>query len=316
MADNIDSSNPTNQPLTPDETGTRQSQFHYYSGGEVKELEHTRISPVLYWTWGIVALGAVLYFLLGGALGPTFGGFKPTGNTVENQQALRAQLDNGSAVQLTSLNLESVPRPAGQTRDEAVAAGTQVYQTYCIGCHGPNQDGNGVNSMSLNPKPRNLRDAPFMQAMSYERIWTSLHKGVYGTAMPRWENTLTPKEFQDVIVYVFSLTAPTATSAIGNAKAGGTNQYNNGIQNIPNPITPPINGNPAAPTSTAPPSTDSAASPMAGGRSASPPLTLTPAAPTPGSDTPPGSGSSSAPAGAGTAPGAGTGGAAGGGGTM
>ena len=159
-----------------------------------------------------------------------------------------------------------------------------MYQTYCIGCHGPNQDGNGVNASSLNPKPRNLHDAPFMQAMSYERIWTSLHKGVYGTAMPRWENTLTPEQFKDVIVYVFSLTAPTAPSPISNPTSGGVNQYNSGIQNIPKPITPPVNGNPAAPTSTAPPSSDSGTdnsvtSPVAGGRSASPPLNAQPGVP-------------------------------------
>ena len=146
-----------------------------------------------------------------------------------------------------------------------------------------------------------------MQAMSYQRIWTSLHKGVYGTAMPRWENTLTDTQFKDVIVYVFSLTAPTTPSAAAspqNPTSGGVNQYNNGIQNIPKPITPAINGNPAAPTSTAPPSSDSA-SPMAGGTSVNPPLNPAPAAPTPGSDTSRGSGAA-------PGPGSGNGGGAGG----
>ena len=295
MAEKNNPTNPTNQPLTPDEEGTRQSQFHYYSGGEVKELEHTRISPALFWVWGIVILGGIGYFLLGGALGPKFGGFQPTGNTAANQQALRAQLNNGPGVQLTSLDMSQVPRPAGQNVPQAIDAGSQVYQTYCIGCHGPNQDGNGVNSLSLNPKPRNLRDGPFMQAMSYERIWTSLHKGVYGTAMPRWENTLTDTEFRDVIVYVFSLTAPTAPSSLANASSGGTNQYANGVQNTPKPITPAVGGNPAAPTSTAPPSTDSS-SPMSGGKSVNPPLRLAPAAPTPSGDTPAGNGGPPAPA--------------------
>ncbi len=307
MAEQNTPTNPTNQPLAPDEQGTRQSQFHYYSGGEVKELTTTRISPALFWVWGIVILGAISYFLIGGALGPTFGGFKPTGNTTSNQQALRADLNSGGSVQLTSLDINQVPRPAGQNLTQAIAAGTQVYQTYCIGCHGPNQDGNGVNSLSLNPKPRNLRDAPFMQAMSYQRIWTSLHKGVYGTAMPRWENTLSAPEFKDVIVYVFSLTAPTGPSSVGSPTSGGVNQYNSGIQNIPKPITPAINGNPAAPTSTAPPSTDSGnASPMAGGRSAKPPLSLAPAAPTPGSDTPASNGNTPGPGSGGGAAGSGS----------
>lgn len=298
MADNITPTNPTNQPLTPEEEGTRQSQFHYYSGGEIKELSTTGVSPTLFWLWGIVIIGAICYFLFGGALGPKFGGFQPPGNTAVSRESMREDLNQGVGVQLASLNLNNLPRPAGQTVPQAIDAGSQVYQTYCIGCHGPNQDGNGVGAGSLNPKPRNLHDAPFMQAMSYERIWTSVHKGVYGTAMPRWENTLSDPQFKDVILYVLSLTSPTAPSSLSNATAGGTNQYNNGIQNTPKPITPPVNGNPAAPTNTAPPSLDGG-SPDAGGQSAKPPLRLKPAAPTPGSDTPAGNGS---------APGPGTGG--------
>ena len=294
MAENT---NPTNQPASPEEAGTRQSRFHYYSGGEVKELEHTRISPWLYGVWGIVILGAVFWFLYGGALGPNrqlgaLGrGFQPTGNTTENQEALRADISNGTAI-LTSLDINQVPRPAGQTLQQATDAGSQVYQTYCVGCHGPNQDGNGVGASALNPKPRNLRDAPFIQAMSYQRIWTSLHKGVYGTAMPRWENTLTDTEFKDVIVYVFSLTAPTTASPLKNAVSGGTSLYNSGIQNSPKPITPPVGGNPAAPTNTAPPSTSGVGTDvLAGGRNANRPLPLKPAAPTPGSNTPSGTAS-------------------------
>ena len=294
MAENT---NPTNQPATPEESGTRQSRFHYYSGGEVKELASTGISPVLYWVWGIVGICAIGFFLVGGALGPKFGKmgmYQPTGNTVENQQALRADLNNGTAV-LTSLDISSVPRPAGQSLDQAKTAGAEVYQTYCIGCHGENRDGNGVGASSLNPKPRNLMDAPFMQAMSYQRVWTSLHKGVYGTAMPRWENTLSDTQFKDVIVYVFSLTAPTTSSTVQNPASGGVNQYNNGIQNVPKPITPAVGGNPAAPTNTAPPSTSSGGAgdgsdPLAGGRNAHRSLPLQPASPTPGSDTPAGSG--------------------------
>ncbi|MBV9851082.1 MAG: c-type cytochrome [Armatimonadetes bacterium] len=289
--------NPTNQPALPDEPGTRQSRFHYYAGGEVKEMEHTRVSPVLYGVWTLVAICAVAFFLVGGALGPKFGkwgAYAPTGNATSTQEELRAGLNSGGVI-VNSLDINQVPRPAGQSLQEAIDAGSDVYQTNCIGCHGPNQDGNGVGASALNPKPRNLRDAPFMQAMSYQRINTSVHKGVYGTAMPRWENTLSEKQIQDVIVYVFSLTSPTAPAAAGSKPAsGGTNQYNNGIQNSPKPITPPVGGSPAAPTNTAPPSTSGTGAPgvgtdvLAGGGNANQPQPLKPAAPTPGSSTPAG----------------------------
>ncbi len=107
------------------------------------------------------------------------------------------------------IDMYQLPRPSDQNLQGAISAGSDVYQKYCIGCHGPNQDGAGPNAVSLNPSPRNLRNTAFFQAMSYQRAWTSVHQGVPGSAMPRWENTLSDRQIQDVICYVFSLTAPT-----------------------------------------------------------------------------------------------------------
>lgn len=235
------------------------SKFHYYSGGEIKEQAGTKVSPTLWVFWSVLIVAGLAYFIFGGAMGPNshFGGFKPGDATQSNLNTIQQQLNTREAtsgVRYASVNLNALPVPQGQTISQAVAQGSEVYQTYCIGCHGPNQDGNGVNAGSLYPKPRNLRDAPFMQAMSYQRITTSLHKGVPGTAMPRWENTLTETQIGDVIAYVFSLTSPTGPSAIGNAASGGSSEFVSGTQSSPKPITPAIGGNPAASTKTAPPS--------------------------------------------------------------
>ena len=253
---------------TPAE-GEQDSKFHYYSGGEIKEQATTPISP---WYWAlitVVVVGGLAYFLFGGAMGPRFGGFKPTGGSTAELNSLQQQLtEHSRQVTYASVDLNQLPLPQGQNLVQAVDAGSQVYQNYCIGCHGPNQDGNGVNASSLQPKPRNLRDAPFMQAMSYQRITTSLHKGVPGTAMPRWENTLTDAEIGDVIAYVFSLTSPApgtvapVTSKASDQASGANNQYANGTQNSPKPMTTGESGNPAADTSTAPPSTSGAVPPQ------------------------------------------------------
>ena len=235
------------------------SRFHYYSGGEIKEQSDTKVSP-LYWALVCVLIVCgVGYFLFGGALGPRNplgGGFKPKDATSQNLNKIQQQLNTreGTNLRYASVNLNDLPVPQGQTISQAIVHGSEVYQTYCIGCHGPNEDGNGVNAASLNPKPRNLHDAPFMQAMSYQRITTSLHKGVPGTAMPRWENTLSENEIGDVIAYVFSLTSPAGPAAQGNAASGGSSQFVTGSQNSPKPITPAVGGNPTAPTNTAPPS--------------------------------------------------------------
>ena len=258
-----DTPNPTEGAQKTEAQG-RDNQFHYYSGGEVKELQHTRISPAYWALVSIVLVGAVIYFIVGGALGPNshFGGFQPEGGSQANLQKLQGTLASAnSANGYTSVDLNQLPIPAGQNINATIDKGAEVYQTYCIGCHGPNQDGNGVGAATLNPKPRNLRDGPFMQAMSYQRINTSLHKGVPGTAMPRWENTLTQDEISEVIAYVFSLTSPPPAATGQGTQADGTKSYVNGTQNSPTPITPEVGGNAAASTSTAPPSMSGARTP-------------------------------------------------------
>lgn len=282
----------TQTPPGKDQKPKGKNSFHYYSGGEVKELASAKVSSWLWITYGIVIAAGLFYFFYGGALGPHFGGFKPTGGSQETQNRLSNELNAQAGAQLATLDLTRLPIPNGQTLTQSIENGSEIYQNYCIGCHGPNQDGNGVNAASLNPKPRNLRDAPFMQAMSYQRISTSLHKGVYGTAMPRWENTLSESQIQEIITYVFSLTSPApgagSTPAMGGAP-GGANEYAGGVQNSPKPINPPVNGNPTAPTATAPPSLSGpppGTDPLAGGRSAAPPLQPAPAAPAPAGNGP------------------------------
>ena len=302
MAD-IYSTGPNPTEEREPEAEPRQSGFHYYSGGEVKELEHTRVSPLLWGFWTVVILGAIGYLFLGGALGPhgPFGGFKPfsasDAKIASIQQTLNKQANGGATAQQADMS-QLVPivqnYAPGETLSQAVANGSNIYQNYCIGCHGPNQDGNGVNASALNPKPRNLHDGPFMrETLNYQRINTSLHYGVHGTAMPRWENTLTEREIQEVITYVLSLTwtmpassdmdtttaqlatpknmtspavnsglagpgkspsgSTTGTAGGGSVQGGDANGAGS-VSSSPAPLTPAINGDPTAATSTAPPS--------------------------------------------------------------
>ncbi len=283
-------SSPDTDPAN--ESDPQRPGLHYYSGGEIKELENTRVSPILWSLWGVVIVGAAIWLFIGGALGPKQAPFRPSGGSAASLAGVQTVLnkqeyDNGVA---PSADMSRIIVPAlqqyapGETLDDAIKNGSNTYQNYCIGCHGPNQDGNGVGAATLNPKPRNLHDAPFMrQTMTYARINTSIHHGVHGTAMPRWENTLNEKEIQEVIAYVLSLTwdksapgdstAPAApappsgatdnSAGTGTVKSptnsttgtsGGSFVRGGSVSNSPAPITPEVEGNPAAATSTAPPS--------------------------------------------------------------
>ncbi len=277
---------------TPAEGESKDSGFHYYSGGEVKELANTNVSPLLWGFWSVVIVGAIAYLLIGGALGPNspFGkGFQaPEGKTavLASVQSDLNKTAYGNGDNAHMAEMSRLPLPAGESLTVAVEHGSALYQSYCIGCHGPNQDGNGVNASALNPKPRNLHDGPFMrETLTPERINASLHYGVHGTAMPRWENLLSTSEIQEVIAYVLSLTwdMPTTNTAAatgqhatpvdmqlapaidkvpgkspGNSTTsspGGTTEHGGSISVSPEPITGTIDGNPAAATSTGPPST-------------------------------------------------------------
>jgi mono/diheme cytochrome c family protein len=207
---------------TPTGTADEQSHetLHAYSGGQVMERTDVKINPALWVFWGatIVIIIATL-FITGAIPGMRIGGtpyampvYKETAGLMAVQADMQGTMSDTALLSAKYIDLNQLPRPNGQNLTQAIAAGSDVYQAYCIGCHGPNQDGAGANSTSLDPKPRNLRDADFMQAMSYQRIWTSVHKGVPGTAMPRWENTISDDQIRDAICYVFSLTAPTDAS--------------------------------------------------------------------------------------------------------
>jgi mono/diheme cytochrome c family protein len=255
---NGDDSTPKGSQLGQDDD---DGHYHYYSGGEVKELADTRVPPALWIFYYLLIFCAIISIFWLGALGPRLsptGPYRPPNGSFKELSALQAQLNLQAFPADTSPSAEfdlSRIAPQGQSVAVAIDKGSDVYQTYCFGCHGPNQDGNGVNAASLNPKPRNLRDAPFMQAMSFQRILTSIHKGVPGTAMPRWENSLTEIQMRDAACYVLSLTSPKMPDLTAIGTAGGANQFTGqSMETSPKPITPPINGNPAGGSNTSPPS--------------------------------------------------------------
>ncbi|HEY3329060.1 MAG TPA: c-type cytochrome [Capsulimonadaceae bacterium] len=193
-------------------------EFHHYSGGQIVEHASTTVSPWLWAFWGIVIVVIIGTVIAAGGvpglrLGQTQYAYNPerTATGYEQvQQEMSQVITTTPATQQTYFTMSSLNSAigGGQSLTGNIASGEQLYQHYCIGCHGPNQDGAGPNAVNLNPAPRNLRNAPFMQAMSLQRVETSLHKGVPGTAMPRWENSLTDTQINQIIIYVMSLSSP------------------------------------------------------------------------------------------------------------
>ncbi len=91
-------------------------------------------------------------------------------------------------------------------------SGRRVYETYCIGCHGPNGRGDGEASGFLTPKPRNFVNGQFKffyfgepgPLPSDDSLKITIRNGIAGAAMPAFP-LLTEQEIKDVTTYIKSL---------------------------------------------------------------------------------------------------------------
>ncbi|HKV12563.1 MAG TPA: c-type cytochrome [Thermoanaerobaculia bacterium] len=90
---------------------------------------------------------------------------------------------------------------------ESAARGEAIFLNRCWGCHGKKADGHGPNAEDIVPRPRNLRNTPFLRSVSYARLHESIQYGVQGTAMPAagFDFALDEKSIGDLINYIYSL---------------------------------------------------------------------------------------------------------------
>jgi mono/diheme cytochrome c family protein len=132
----------------------------------------------------------------------------------------------GSTQELPKNRVVPASNPVSYSK-ESVARGEAVFLDRCWGCHGKKADGNGPNAADIQPRPRNLRNAPFVSALSYTRLHESIKYGVQGTAMPAagFDFALSDATIGDVINYIHSFrrSAPAvpATVASTDSRAEG-----------------------------------------------------------------------------------------------
>ena len=91
---------------------------------------------------------------------------------------------------------------------ESIQRGEQTFLKRCSGCHGRKADGKGPNSLDIVPRPRNLRNSPFLAKVNDNRMFESILYGVQGTAMPAWiDYPLSPNDVGDIVNFIRSLNA-------------------------------------------------------------------------------------------------------------
>ncbi len=84
--------------------------------------------------------------------------------------------------------------------------GKQLFEQYCVVCHGQSGEGDGFNAYNLNPKPHSLSDSTYMKALSIETLTETISFGGKGVnksvLMPAYQNTLSKTQISNVVVYI------------------------------------------------------------------------------------------------------------------
>jgi mono/diheme cytochrome c family protein len=89
--------------------------------------------------------------------------------------------------------------------DASVAAGKQIYDKQCAGCHGDTGKGDGAMGEELAPKPANLVDADWKHGSSDGEIFVAVRDGIKNTGMKPYARKMTPHQMWDVVNYVRSI---------------------------------------------------------------------------------------------------------------
>jgi mono/diheme cytochrome c family protein len=93
--------------------------------------------------------------------------------------------------------------PYARTAQPPAMTPAETYKALCSRCHGEKGDGHGINSIYLDPAPRDLTNAEFMASKPEARFLASITLGVPGTSMPAWGKSLTDDQIKSTLDYVF-----------------------------------------------------------------------------------------------------------------
>jgi sulfur oxidation c-type cytochrome SoxX len=107
--------------------------------------------------------------------------------------AFRFTDDEFKAMTAYLLTLKGPATPSG---------GEAIYKSLCLRCHGEKGDGLGPIAEHLDPAPRDLTKAGFMNSKPETRLVASIRNGVAGTSMPAWGKLVTEEQAKAVLGFI------------------------------------------------------------------------------------------------------------------
>lgn len=79
--------------------------------------------------------------------------------------------------------------------------GQQLYEQYCLRCHGARLDGNGPDAKSLRLQPTNLR-AYLMLDRGSPELEKAIREGRRDTPMHSWGTVFADQDIYDLVAYI------------------------------------------------------------------------------------------------------------------
>ena len=82
----------------------------------------------------------------------------------------------------------------------------QVYQTYCVQCHGLRKNGSGINLPALSVRPRDHTDTKAMGDTPDAELFKAIKEGGLSLnksiLMPAWGGVLTDAQITEMVKYL------------------------------------------------------------------------------------------------------------------
>ena len=117
--------------------------------------------------------------------------------------------------------------PVPEAYDGLLARGATVYAANCFACHGGDGAGKGPLSENLLPPARDFTDTGWMSSQADGVLFTSIQRGVAGSAMPAFAGQLSERDTWSVVAYLrgFSPTRVLDTGLAAPAAGMGREVY-------------------------------------------------------------------------------------------
>ena len=90
--------------------------------------------------------------------------------------------------------------------DDQYAHAEQLYNTYCVQCHGVNRNGKGVNTPDMSVQPRDHTDAKGMGDIPDDELLQAIRDGGLAVnksvLMPNWGDVLSEADIKELVAYL------------------------------------------------------------------------------------------------------------------